>query len=46
MLPDTVQHLHERAADETRWLEELSESETNLTLVGDQPDGAVLVDQS
>ena len=33
VLPDTIQYLHERAADETRWLEELSESETNLTLV-------------
>ena len=33
VLPDTIQYLHERAADETRWLEELSESETNLTMV-------------
>ena len=33
VLPDTIRYLHERAADETRWLEELSESETNLTLV-------------
>jgi pimeloyl-ACP methyl ester carboxylesterase len=33
VLPDTIKYLHERAADETRWLEALSESETNLTLV-------------
>jgi pimeloyl-ACP methyl ester carboxylesterase len=33
VLPDTIRYLHERAADETRWLEALSESETNLTLV-------------
>jgi pimeloyl-ACP methyl ester carboxylesterase len=33
VLPDTIQYLHERAADETRWLETLSTSEVNLTLV-------------
>ncbi len=33
MLPDTIQYLHERAADETRWLESLSTSEVNLSLV-------------
>lgn len=33
VLPDTIKYLHERAADETRWLEVLSSSETNLTLV-------------
>jgi pimeloyl-ACP methyl ester carboxylesterase len=33
VLPDTIQYLHERAADETRWLEALSTSEVNLTLV-------------
>lgn len=33
VLPDTIQYLHERAADETRWLEALSSSETNLSLV-------------
>jgi pimeloyl-ACP methyl ester carboxylesterase len=33
VLPDTIQYLHERAADETRWLEALSTRDTNLTLV-------------
>ncbi len=33
VLPDTIQYLHERAADETRWLEELSKIPVNTTLV-------------
>ncbi len=33
VLPDTIQYLHERAADETRWLEALSKTDVNLTLV-------------
>ena len=33
VLPATIRYLYERAADETRWLESLSRSETNLTLV-------------
>src|ERR1700687_21923 len=33
VLPDTIQYLHERAADETSWLEALSSSEVNTTLV-------------
>ena len=33
VLPDTIQYLHERAEDETRWLEALSTSEVNLSLV-------------
>ncbi|ORB85066.1 alpha/beta hydrolase [Mycobacterium kansasii] len=33
VLPDTIQYLHERAADETRWLEELSTISLNTTLV-------------
>ncbi|MDT5091187.1 MAG: hypothetical protein QOH60_550 [Mycobacterium sp.] len=33
VLPDTIQYLHERAADETGWLEALSKSEVNTTLV-------------
>jgi pimeloyl-ACP methyl ester carboxylesterase len=33
VLPDTIQYLHERAADETRWLEELSKLPVNTTLV-------------
>ncbi|RDH74432.1 alpha/beta hydrolase [Mycolicibacterium moriokaense] len=33
VLPDTIKYLHERASDETRWLERLSTHETNLTLV-------------
>ncbi len=32
VLPDTIQYLHERAAEETRWLNTLSASEVNLTL--------------
>jgi pimeloyl-ACP methyl ester carboxylesterase len=33
VLPDVIQYLKERAADETRWLEALSESEVNTTVV-------------
>jgi pimeloyl-ACP methyl ester carboxylesterase len=33
VLPDTIQYLHERAADEARWLEALSRSEVNTTLI-------------
>lgn len=33
VLPDTIQYLHERAADETGWLEALSMSDVNTTLV-------------
>jgi len=33
VLPDTIQYLHERAADETNWLQALSTSEVNTTLV-------------
>src|SRR3984893_5288119 len=33
VLPDTIQYLHERAADETSWLEAISRIETNTTLV-------------
>jgi pimeloyl-ACP methyl ester carboxylesterase len=33
VLPDTIQYLHERAADETHWLEALSANEINVTLV-------------
>lgn len=33
VLPDTIQYLHERAADETRWLEGLSRSEVHTTVV-------------
>ncbi len=33
VLPDTIKYLHERADDETRWLQSLSRSETDLTLV-------------
>jgi pimeloyl-ACP methyl ester carboxylesterase len=33
VLPDTIQYLHERAADETNWLEALSSSEVNTTVV-------------
>jgi pimeloyl-ACP methyl ester carboxylesterase len=33
VLPDTIQYLRERAADETRWLEKLSTSDVNLTMV-------------
>lgn len=33
VLPDTIQYLHERAADETSWLEALSESPVNTTVV-------------
>jgi pimeloyl-ACP methyl ester carboxylesterase len=33
VLPDTIQYLHERAADETSWLEALSRSDINTTLV-------------
>jgi pimeloyl-ACP methyl ester carboxylesterase len=33
VLPDTIQYLHERAADETNWLRALSANEINTTLV-------------
>lgn len=33
VLPDTIQYLHERAADETGWLEALSTSHVNTTVV-------------
>lgn len=33
VLPDTIQYLHERAADETSWLEALSKSDVNTTVV-------------
>lgn len=33
VLPGTIQYLHERAADETRWLQELSRIAVNTTLV-------------
>jgi pimeloyl-ACP methyl ester carboxylesterase len=33
VLPDTIQYLHERAADETSWLEALSESPVDTTVV-------------
>lgn len=33
VLPDTIQYLHERAADETGWLEALAASEVDTTLV-------------
>jgi pimeloyl-ACP methyl ester carboxylesterase len=33
VLPDTIQYLNERAADETNWLQDLSASEVNTTLV-------------
>jgi len=33
VLPDTIQYLHERAADETSWLTALSTSDINTTLV-------------
>ncbi|CAG6926877.1 alpha/beta hydrolase [Mycobacterium avium subsp. paratuberculosis] len=33
VLPDTIQYLNERAADETRWLEALSTSDVNTTMV-------------
>ena len=33
VLPDTIQYLHERAADETGWLERLSKSGVDVTLV-------------
>lgn len=33
VLPDTIQYLHERAADETRWLTTLSESGVNTSLI-------------
>ncbi len=32
VLPDVIQYLHERAADETSWLEALSKSEVNTTV--------------
>jgi pimeloyl-ACP methyl ester carboxylesterase len=33
VLPDTIQYLNERAADETNWLQALSASDVNTTLV-------------
>jgi pimeloyl-ACP methyl ester carboxylesterase len=33
VLPDTIQYLNERAADETSWLEALSKSNVNTTMV-------------
>lgn len=33
VLPDTIQYLNERAADETGWLEALSKSDVNTTVV-------------
>jgi pimeloyl-ACP methyl ester carboxylesterase len=33
VLPDTIQYLHERAADEKSWLERLSKLPVNVTLV-------------
>jgi pimeloyl-ACP methyl ester carboxylesterase len=33
VLPDTIQYLHERAADETNWLEALSTMDVNTSLV-------------
>jgi pimeloyl-ACP methyl ester carboxylesterase len=33
VLPDTIQYLHERATDETGWLEALSTSHVNTTVV-------------
>lgn len=33
VLPDTIQYLHERAADETRWLEALAANPVDTTLV-------------
>ncbi len=33
VLPDTIQYLNERAADETGWLEALSKSHVNITVV-------------
>lgn len=33
VLPDTIQYLNERAADETNWLEALSSSHVNTTVV-------------
>lgn len=33
VLPDTIRYLHERAADETNWLQALSVSDVNTTLV-------------
>ena len=32
-MPDVIKYLNERAADETRWLEALSESNVNTTVV-------------
>jgi len=33
VLPSTIQYLHERAADETNWLQTLSTSDVNISLV-------------
>lgn len=39
VLPDTIRYLHERAADETRWLERLSDIDVDLTLIWGLHDG-------
>ncbi len=39
VLPDTVKYLHERAADETGWLERLSGIDVNTTLIWGLHDG-------
>ena len=41
MLPDTIQYLRERAADETKWLEALSKKDINTTLVWGLHDNVV-----
>ena len=39
VLPDTVRYLHERAADETTWLERLSRIDVDTTLIWGLHDG-------
>lgn len=39
VLPDTVRYLHERAADETSWLEALRDIDVDLTLIWGLHDG-------
>lgn len=39
VLPDTVRYLHERAADETSWLERLREIDVDTTLIWGLHDG-------
>ena len=39
VLPDTVKYLHERAADETGWLERLSDIDVDTTLIWGLHDG-------